>query len=231
MIGVDALVVVAMADEAEPFLTRSEVTGPTTQLGGAVQHLLVVEGRTVLLVRSGIGLVNAASAASAALAAVRPSVLISAGTAGGMGTIVHVGDVVVADEMLYSAADATAFGYTVGQVPGMPERYDSDPRLVAAAVAAGTEAVPTRQGLVLSSDAFVTADLVEDFRARFPTALSTDMESAALAHIAHLFDLPYVSARGISDLCGPTAGQDHTQRVEDAASRSAQVVLGMLTRL
>ncbi len=230
MIGVDALVVVAMADEAEPFLARAQVTGPTTQVGGSVQHLLVVADRTVLLVRSGIGLVNAAAAASSALTAARPKALVSAGSAGGLGVEVRVGDVVVAEEAVYSTADATGFGYALGQVPGMPERYTCDPRLVAAAAAAGTPDIPTRRGLVVSSDAFVTAHIVDEVRNQFPTALSTDMESAALSQVAHLFGVPFVSVRGVSDLCGPAAGDDHATHVDDASERSAHVVVAMLAQ-
>jgi adenosylhomocysteine nucleosidase len=195
-----------------------------------VQHLLVIGGRTVLLVRSGIGLVNAAAAAAAALAHVQPQSLVSAGSAGGVGLQVHVGDVVVAQEALLAGADATAFGYALGQVPGMPERFASDPGLVQAA--AGVQAgMPVRTGLVLSADSFIDARTLQTIRERFPTALSTDMETAALAQVAHLFGVPFVSIRGISDLCGPTAGQDHTLRVDDAADRSAAVVLGLLDAL
>lgn len=39
-------------------------------------------------------------------------------------------------------------------------------------------------------------------------ALATDMEPAALAHTCHLYDVPFLSVRGISDLCGPHAGMD-----------------------
>jgi adenosylhomocysteine nucleosidase len=231
VIGVDALVAVAMADEAAPFLDAADVVGPPADVGGAVQHLLSIAGKTVLLVRSGIGLVNAAAAVSSVLATTRPRALISAGTAGGLGMQVRVGDVVVADETLHSAADATGFGYALGQVPGMPERYTCDPALVKAAVAAGTPDIVTRQGLVVSSDSFVTASIVEDVRGTFPEALSTDMESAALAQVAHLFGVPFVSVRAISDLCGPTAGVDHTVRVDDASQRSATVALGLLRGL
>ena len=231
MIGVDALVVVAMADEAEPFLAQAQVVGPATQVGGSVCHLLVIAGRTVLLVRAGIGLVNAAAAASSALAAARPRVMVSAGSAGGLGVDVQVGDVVVADETLYSSADATGFGYVLGQVPGMPESYPGDPRLVAAAAAAGTADVPTRTGLVVSSDSFVTARVVDEVRNQFPTALSTDMESAALSQVAHLFGVPFVSVRGVSDLCGPAASDDHATHVDDASERSARIVVEMLRQL
>lgn len=230
MIGVDAVVVVAMADEAQPFLDRAQVVGHATQVGGAVQHLLAVDGRTVLLVRSGIGLVNAAVAGASALTASAPRMLVSAGSSGGVGLDVHVGDVVVADDLQFAAADATSFGYALGQVPGMPERFSSTPALVEAALAT-TTGRPLRRGLVLSGDSFVDGRTLPTVRATFPQAQSIDMESAALAQVAHLFGVPFVSVRGVSDLCGPTAGQDHTVRVDDAAARSADVVLALLATL
>ncbi|MCL2423870.1 MAG: 5'-methylthioadenosine/S-adenosylhomocysteine nucleosidase [Micrococcales bacterium] len=231
MIGVDALVVVAMADEAEPFMAHAQVNGPATQVGGSVRRLLTLADRTVLLVRSGIGLVNAACAASCALATFRPSVLVSAGSAGGLGDKVRVGDVVVADQTVYSCADTTGFGYALGQVPGMPERYTCDAHLAAAAAAAGTPAIPTRTGLAVSSDSFVTASIAEQVRTRFPAALTADMETTALAQVAYLFDIPFVSVRGVSDLCGPAAGYDHATHVDDASERSAAIVVEMLTQL
>ncbi|MCL2849637.1 MAG: 5'-methylthioadenosine/S-adenosylhomocysteine nucleosidase [Micrococcales bacterium] len=231
MTAVDAVVVVAMADEEAPFVARAQVAGPVTQVAGSYQRLVTLAGRTVLLVRSGIGLVNAAVAASCALSVFRPSVLISAGSAGGLGVDVRVGDVVVADQTLYSNADATGFGYVLGQVPAMPERYTCDERLVAIAAAGGTPQVPTRTGLVVSSDSFITAHVVDDVRNQFPDAVSTDMESTALAQVAHLFGIGFMSVRGVSDLCGPVAGDDHATHVDDASDRSATIVVQMLAHL
>ena len=59
-------------------------------------------------------------------------------------------------------------------------------------------------------------------------ALATDMEPAALAHTCHLYDVPFLSVRGISDLCGPHAGKDFKTQVDDAADRSATIVIGTL---
>ena len=52
-------------------------------------------------------------------------------------------------------------------------------------------------------------------------ALATDMEPAVLAHTCHLYDVPFRSVRGISDLCGPHADKDFKTHVDDAADRSA----------
>ena len=231
MIGVDAVIVVAMDEEAAPFVDTATCLGPVTQVGNAWQRIAMIGSVTVLLVRSGIGPVTAAAALASALAVVRPRAVISAGSAGGLGQEVRVGDVVVAGETLYSTADATAFGYVLGQVPGMPARFVSDVSLVSAAAGGATPDIPVRRGLVISSQMFVTEACVEDFRHRFPQALATDMESAGLAQVAFVHGVPFVSVRGISDLCGPTAGVDHTVRVDDASVRSATVVGAVLAHL
>lgn len=248
---------VAMPDEAEPFLARADDVGPETTLGHAVLRRVEFAGTPVLLVRSGIGLVNAASAATAALLTSAPRgrrvpaepgdelgdepgqaqvpVLVSAGSAGGLGADVRVGDVVVGTRYTYTDADARAFGYERGQVPGMPEAYDGDPALVAATtagpVAMGGRELTVRTGLVLSGDSFVDANLVDRVRGTFEGALTVDMESTALAQVAHSHGVPFVSVRGVSDLCGPVAGDDFLTHVDDAAERSATVVAAVLASL
>ena len=79
-----------------------------------------------------------------------------------------------------------------------------------------------------AGNSFVTAANVADTREVFPSALSTDMESTALAQVAASLGVPFVSVRGVSDLCGPEAGQDFHIAAEEAAARSAAVVLALL---
>ena len=86
-------------------------------------------------------------------------------------------------------------------------------------------------GQMLSGNSFVTAANVADTREAFPEAVSTDMESTALAQVAAAAGAPFVSVRGISDLCGPEAGQDFHIGADEAAARSAAVVIAALTAL
>lgn len=231
MIAVDAVIVTAMADESAPFVDRADFVGEISQVGHALHRLLSFEGRGVLLVQCGIGLVNSATAAAVAISATSTRVVISAGSAGGVGEDVGVGDVVVGSTYIYSGADARAFGYSLGQVPGMPESYASDQDLLEAAVGADVPDLRVLAGTMISGDAFIDASTVDAIRTAFPGALSTDMESAALAHTSHLYGVPFLSVRGISDLCGPSAGADFLTHVDDAAERSARVVIGALHQI
>jgi adenosylhomocysteine nucleosidase len=220
---VDAVVLAAMDSELAPFEQRASELASPRHVGSARTALATVAGRRLLLVRTGVGTVNAAVAAALAVHAVRTSVVVSSGSAGGLGVGVRVGDVVVGSDYAYGDGDATAFGYAYGQVPGMPATFPGAAALVERAQARAGVLV----GQMISSDSFVDARTVDHVRARFPQALTTDMESAAIAHTCFLFGLPFVSVRGVSDLCGPRAGEDFHLAVDDVATLAADVALDL----
>ncbi len=119
------IIQVAMDEELAPFLKVTEELQPSFTEGAAVFHpryLQVGEDQVpLLLVRSKIGLVNAASAVTEAISYSSNCLgVISAGTAGGLARGINVGDVLIGENYTYTDADATAFGYARGQVPGMP---------------------------------------------------------------------------------------------------------------
>ncbi|WP_194785013.1 5'-methylthioadenosine/S-adenosylhomocysteine nucleosidase [Actinomyces haliotis] len=239
---VAAVVLAAMPEETQPFLDalpRLEGAPAVDLLGDAAQAVsLDLDGRELVLVRTGIGLVAAASALAAALLQVRPEVIVSAGTTGGLGRDVEVGDVCASTTLAYNDVDATAFGYDLGQTPGQPAVFLGDEGLLArvqeraeaalhgATPGSGSSRVHT--GQMLAGGSFVTAANVADTRQLFPAAVSTDMESTALAQVATTAGVPFASVRGVSDLCGPEAGQDFHIGADEAAARSAAVVLALL---
>lgn len=237
-----AVVCVAMPDEAAPFLTATRELAPALRVGRATlsPRLLPRDadadadeapGIPVLLVESGIGLANAASAVTAALLSCGASLVISAGSAGGLRADVNVGDLIIGDRTTYADADASAFGYLRGQVPGMPVEYPADPALVAlagATVPACLPAVRTLCGQALAGGSFVTAHNVADTRDEFPQALSTDMETTAIAQVASSFGVPFVVLRAISDLCGPAADQDFHLAIDIVAQSSAKAALRVI---
>ncbi|MDY5128470.1 5'-methylthioadenosine/S-adenosylhomocysteine nucleosidase [Actinotignum urinale] len=173
----------------------------------------------ILCIRTGIGLVNTAGLIGWLTTVFTPQFIISAGTAGGLSSDVAVGDIIVGNEYAYGRADATAFGYEPGQVPGNPVTFPASPELL--------ELTPdyTRTGTILSSDAFVTAKNVGETRALFPAALATDMESAAAAHICYQLGIPFVSIRCISDLCSPDGAEVYHMELASASELSAKAVV------
>lgn len=228
------LVLVAMAEEAAPLHARlTEATELSGAPSGVTARRGVLAGTDTVVVTSGIGIAAAATAATWALLTTTPRAVVAGGSCGGLAADVEVGTLIVGDCFAYSIADATAFGYAPGQVPGSPERFTADAELTAlaeqaagraAAVedAAGGSAV--RRGLMLSGDAFVTAPLAEPMRERFPGALSADMETTATARTADAFGVPMTALRAVSDLCGPAADQQFHLEIGPVAERSAAAI-------
>ncbi|WP_369374508.1 5'-methylthioadenosine/S-adenosylhomocysteine nucleosidase [Promicromonospora sp. Populi] len=222
-----AVVLVAMDDEATPFLQLASDVGEPERVGRAEHRRITLAGQPVVLVRTGIGFVNTTAAGTTAILRYGDGVpLISAGSAGGLAKDIAVGDVVLGTRLVNADADARAFGYVLGQVPGMPEAYDADPGLTdavrrAAADAPGAQVL--REGTIGSGEKFVIADLAAQLRADFPDMLAVDMESAALAQLCHNFGVAFVSVRAVSDLCAPD-GTEFLTHVDDAAQRSARLV-------
>jgi len=222
----------AMPDEAAFFTALASRQSAPLRVGMAAFQAITFADAEVLLVTSGIGLVNAAAAATLAITRFGANLLISAGSAGGMGAGVRVGDVVIGNETAYTFADATAFGrYVKGQVPQMPATYQASPDLVRAALAATEDGLQAYVGLLISSDAFITANNFTGIVQDFPTAQAADMETAALAQVAYSFDKPWVAVRGISDLCGPVAADDFVTHLADVAALSARVVHRVIRNL
>ncbi|GAA3882730.1 5'-methylthioadenosine/S-adenosylhomocysteine nucleosidase [Leifsonia kafniensis] len=231
-------ILVAMDDELEPFLARAENVGPARKVGNAVHRNVVLGGHPVVLVRTGIGLVNAAGAATTAILHAQREggqslpLVISAGSAGGLGAEVRVGDVVVGTDYINVDADARAFGYKLGQVPGMPANYLAAEHVAEAILTSQKlRAGAVHQGLIVSSYSFVTPARAEVITRDFQGALATDMESSAIAQTCHVYGVPFISVRGISDLCGPAAHDDFRDQVDDAATQSASVVISAIDAL
>lgn len=225
------VIAAAMELEMAPFLAASEVSS-SLSVHGQDFHIATFSDRPVMLVRSGIGLVQAAAAAVRALAfceaeGVKVTRYICAGTCGGLAPEVSVRNVLVGTSFTYLHADATAFGYELGQVPGQPAVF-SDPSLKFPKIVSLGPDQSIIWGPVGSSDAFVTAANVEDMRERFPEVLAVDMESTAAAQVCFAAEVPFQSVRGVSDLCGPTADRDFHVDSEEAALISCNMVQALL---
>lgn len=228
------LVVVAMPEEAAPLLALLEDAAPLPcplpEPVAAVRGRL--GGADTVVLTSGIGVAAATTASTWALLTLAPRALVSAGSCGGLAADVGVGTVIVGESFTWSIADATAFGYAPGQVPGGPVRHHADADLAARArtAAEGLDGDPAvRSGLMLAGDAFVTADIAAPMRDRFPEALSADMETTAHARAAEAFGVPFTALRAVSDLCGPAAGQQFHLELDVVAETSARAVEALAT--
>ena len=237
---VDAIIQAAMDMEAVPLLHALTPIGddetPQALLAGTHKTqryaLGELDGKTVLVVTSGIGLANAASATARALTLVDAPIVIAAGTTGGLARDINVGDIAAGTTAIYGQADATAFGYAMGQVPQMPVDYTSSDAAVARLAELPALITHTvREGRIVSSDSFCTEQVADPMRERFPDAIGADMETCAMAQVCWSSSVDWISLRAVSDLCGPGANQAFHMDGQRAAGHSAEAVRAYLTLL
>lgn len=171
-----------------------------TAIGGRSYTSGRLGNNELVLHQCGIGKVNAAIGVTELIRLFNPDLVVSTGCAGGASDMLEVTDVVVSSQLAYhDVYCGCALGETVyGQVQGMPARYTTPREIVEKALACGER---IHEGLIVTGDWFV--DDQEKMRSiirLFPEAMAVDMESAAIAQTCHVFGIPFVSFRVISDI-------------------------------
>ncbi|GEN84663.1 5'-methylthioadenosine/S-adenosylhomocysteine nucleosidase [Sporosarcina luteola] len=223
----------AMEQEVE--ILREKIESPTSkEIAGCEFIEGIIGEHDVVLVKSGIGKVNAAIATTLLIEQYEPTVVLNTGSAGGFNDSLEVGTVVISDEVRHHDVDATAFGYELGQVPGMPPSYLADQKLVDIAKEAvediGEHAHAT--GLIASGDVFMSnPERVKLVQGQFPSMIAAEMEAAAVAQVCHQFGTPFVVIRALSDIAGKESSISFDEFLPLAAKHSSEIVLQAISKL
>ncbi len=227
------------AMEEEVVALRSALGNARESEAGGFRFIRgTLDGADVVLLRCGIGKVNAAVGCGLLIDHFRPSVVVNTGSAGGIDPALTFGDVVISDGLLYHDVDVTAFGYADGQLPGLPAVFPVDAALIAAAERAvdllkDDGALPKDlrrlRGLIASGDAFMhDPERIAAVRARFPAVRAVEMEGAAVAHACALFGVPCLVIRSISDVAGAESPMKFDEFLPIAARHSSAIVRALV---
>ena len=171
-----------------------------TAIGGRSYTSGRLGNNELVLHQCGIGKVNAVIGVTELIRLFNPDLVVSTGCAGGASDMLEVTDVVVSSQLAYhDVYCGCALGETVyGQVQGMPARYTTPREIVEKALACGER---IHEGLIVTGDWFVDdREKMRSIIRLFPEAMAVDMESAAIAQTCHVFGIPFVSFRVISDI-------------------------------
>lgn len=194
-----------------------------------------LKGVDVVIVRSGIGKVNAGLCAQILADVFQVTHIINTGVAGSLNAKLDIGDILISRDALYHDVDVRIFGYQLGEVPQMGCcEFKADKAMIEAAVSSCKEVNPdihVEVGRILSGDQFISdkakkETLIADFQGD-----CTEMEGAAIAHSAYLNKIPFVIIRAISDKADDSAEMDYPTFEREAAKHSAKLVEHMITLL
>ena len=195
----------------------------------------ILGNKKVVIVRSGIGKVNAGICTQILADLFQVDAVINTGIAGSLKAEINIGDIVVSTDAIQHDMDATGFGYEPGVIPRMPVScFEADKELVKAVEAACREAIPevgVFTGRIVSGDQFISDRAVKDRISSQFGGMCTEMEGAAIAQAAYLNSIPFVIIRAISDKADDSATVDYPTFERQAIAHSVALVENFVERL
>ena len=189
-----------------------------------------LHGKEVVLLKSGIGKVNAAMATTIMHERYAPSFIINTGSAGGVSSDLEVGDVVISSKVVHHDVDVTAFNYNYGQVPGLPPMFIADKELIKKAIQTVEKlGINYDEGIIATGDSFMEdPERVRFVREKFPTMIASEMEAAAIAQVCHQYEKPFVIIRALSDIAGKESSVSFDEFLVTAAKNAANLIITMI---
>ena len=195
----------------------------------------ILAGKKVVVVRSGMGKVNAGICAQILADVFSVDAIINTGIAGSLNKNINIGDIVLSTDVVQHDMDATGFGYRKGQIPQMPVFFfnaDDNLRRLAAEVCKEVNPdIQVFEGRIASGDQFVCDQDVKNRIVSEFSAYATEMEGAAIGQAAYLNEIPFLVVRAISDKADGSAQMDYSEFEKAAVDHSVRLTLNMLARI
>lgn len=194
-----------------------------------------LNGKPVVVVRSGIGKVNASICTQILADEYKVNYIINTGVAGSLHNEINIGDIVLSKDALQHDMDATGFGYAVGVIPQMEKSiFEADKRLIQIAEKCIKEDITDINafvGRVVSGDQFISDKgkkkwIVDNFQ-----GYCTEMEGAAIAQAAYLNNIPFLIIRAISDKADDSATEDYPTFEAKAAQHCVKLLCEMVKEI
>ena len=194
-----------------------------------------LEGKKVVVVRSGIGKVNAGMCTQILADCYQVEAVINTGVAGSLRAEINIGDIVVSTDALQHDMDATGFGYEPAEIPLMGKKtFEADASLRSLIAETCREVNPeigVFEGRVVSGDQFISDGDVKDRLVRMFAPYCTEMEGAAIAQAAWLNQIPFVIIRAISDKADGSAHMDYSEFEAKAIEHTVRLVEAAAAKL
>ena len=224
----------AMELEVETLKSKMNVA-KTTKKANMEFFEGTLNGVEVVIVRSGIGKVNAGICTQILADLFDVTHIINTGIAGSLDAQIDIGDIVVSTDVLQHDMDVRIFGYPLGEIPQMGVlSFQADEHLAEVAEEVCKEVNPEIQvfrGRVVSGDQFISSKEVKNRLIEEFNGSCAEMEGAAIAQGAYLNKIPYVVLRAISDKADDSATMDYPTFESEAARHCVNLLQEMVKRL
>ena len=200
--------------------------------GNSIFFIGKLLGLDIVLVESGIGKVNSAISTTLLINEFKIDKIIFTGVAGCTNNSLNIGDVIISTGLIEHDFDTTAFGDKFGVIPRMnTSLFEADKALIEMATASAEKIMgksATTNGIIVSGDQFIASKEKIKWLREYFNSECVEMEGASVAHVCHIFKIPFVIIRSLSDKADGSANIDFQTFVKMAAKNSKDIVLEMI---
>jgi adenosylhomocysteine nucleosidase len=190
--------------------------------------------KPVVLVKSGVGKVNASVCTQILIDRFGVKQIVFTGVAGALHPDLEIGDIVISTDCMQHDMDVTPLGFSRGEIPFFPQSvFPADKDLIALAQKVSERVIEGKVmlGRILSGDQFVAdRERVKELHMFFG-GTCTEMEGAAVAQVAYMNQVPFVIIRSMSDKADGSAHVNFSEFTHLAAKRSYEIVEKMIQHL
>ena len=197
----------------------------------------VLCGKNAVLLKSGIGKVNAAIATTIAIERFNVEKIIFTGVAGSGNPNYDISDIVISKDLIehdFDTSDLDGDELTV-LVKGYDKNYyPADKTLIELAQKSAEKVITDNKiyiDTIATGDQFVgNNQKVKQIHNKFKAG-AIEMEGAAVAHAALMYKVPFVVIRSLSDKADSDAVIDFPKFVVKSAQNSMKIVVEMLENM
>lgn len=193
-----------------------------------------IKNKTCILIKSGVGKVNAARTTQVLLDNFDIEFVINVGAAGAVNIMLEIGDVVISKYVVQHDFDITAFGHSKGYITGVGDKVVCDLGLVSAfenmIKNMDERSFNIKTGIVASGDIFCTDIKMKNKINKKFNADVVDMECSAVAQVCYLDNVPFISIRCISDVPDGRNATTFDENLELASKRCANLIREFCTK-
>lgn len=192
-----------------------------------------INNKKVIVVKCGIGKVNAARTTQILINNFKISKIINIGAAGGINPDLKIQDIVIGEKLVQYDFDISASGdYEKGEIQGVGKFIRSDYELIYLCKKVLENRVQNNVNIVIGtiatadifcSDPEVARKAREEFGAE-----CVEMEGAAIAQVCYLDKIPFLVIRGISDTPNGHNEMDYYTYCHIAAKHVAEFLQDLL---
>ena len=197
------------------------------KIGIVTYHVGKLDGKEVVIARSGVGKVNASLTAAEMIRTFGATSIINTGVAGALDESLEPEDTVIASDLVQHDYSTAPLGDPPGRVSGIDlVHIPADPDISDAAEKAARKLGVRRvlRGTVASGDQFISDPAKKEWIRTTFGGLACEMEGAAIAHVCRVYGVRCAVIRSISDRADGEADVDFPTFAARAAALNAEIV-------